>query len=97
MMRQPRRRAAVLLVMFSLLGAVVAHHGMPMDMHAMPAAAVCLAVLAGTALVAAASGAQSANLVPRRVLGWKLPAAPVHAPQSVPARAGPNRSTGDKL
>lgn len=88
MLRRPRRRVAVLLTMFFLLGAVVAHHGMPMDMHQMPAAAVCLAVLAGAALVAA-GGVASVNLAPRRVLGWELPAAPVPAPQSVPARAGP--------
>lgn len=85
MLRRPRRRVAVLVTMFVLLGAVVAHHGMPMDMHQMPAAAVCLAVLAGAALVAAGS----LPLAHRRVPGWELPAAPVQAPQSVPARAGP--------
>ncbi len=92
MMRQSRRRAAVLLAMFALLGAVVAHHGMPMDMHAMPAAAVCLAVLGGAVLVAAGGGLGGVSLAPRRILGWKLPDAPVFAPQSVRARAGPSCS-----
>lgn len=78
----------MLLTMFFLLGAVVGHHGMPMDMHQMPAAAICLAVLAGAALVIAGAVA-SVNLAPCRVLAWDIPAAPVLGAQSVPARAGP--------
>jgi hypothetical protein len=89
MLRRPRRRVAVLVTMFILLGAVVAHHEMPMDMHQMPAAVVCLAVLAGAELVVVAVGVGRVAVTPHRLLRWTLPAAPVQAPQSVPARAGP--------
>jgi hypothetical protein len=57
-------------------------------MHAMPTAAVCLAVVgAGIAITAAIGGAFPARLA---LPGdWLIPAGPPSRPRSVPARAGP--------
>ena len=78
------------LAVIGLAGAVAAHHGAPMDMHAMPAAAMCLAIVAvaGAAVTAGAA-----------VAGWRGVWAPVTAcgsrpgwasgPRRPPARAGP--------
>jgi hypothetical protein len=44
------------VAVLALAGLVAAHHGMPMDMHAMPAAAMCLAVVGAGVAVAAAIG-----------------------------------------
>ncbi|MDQ2895815.1 MAG: hypothetical protein M3Y09_09240 [Actinomycetota bacterium] len=85
-----RRRLAVLLVLFGLVGAVSVHHGMPMDMHAMPGHAVCLALLAGAVLLVAGA-AVTAALGPRpRTIDVRTPMTPSGTwCRSVPARAGP--------
>jgi hypothetical protein len=73
-----------------IAGAVEAHHGMPTDMHAMPAASMCLAVVAAGAVFALSAALAPlwrrswipfpAFVVP---VGWPAPR-PGHA-----ARAGP--------
>jgi peptidoglycan/LPS O-acetylase OafA/YrhL len=89
-LRSSRRRLAVVLVLLGLAGAVAVHHGMPMDMHAMPGHTVCLALLAGAALIVAGA-ARAAARVPRpRVAELQTPVRPLGAwCRSVPARAGP--------
>jgi hypothetical protein len=87
-LRRSRRRLVVALAVIGLAGAVAAHHGAPMDVHAMPAAAMCLAIVA---VAGAAVGAA--------VAGWRGVWAPVIAcgsrpgwasgPRRPPARAGP--------
>jgi drug/metabolite transporter (DMT)-like permease len=90
LLRSARRRVVLAVAVVVVGGALVAHHGMPTDMHAMPAAAMCLAVI-GTA-VAAAGIALLVDLGrlarPMAVL-WVLHPAPVSAPRSAPVRAGP--------
>ncbi|MDX6703059.1 MAG: hypothetical protein QOF26_3285 [Baekduia sp.] len=92
LLRSARRRVVLAVALLVVGGALVAHHGVPaaMDIHAMPAAAMCLAVI-GTA-VAAAGIVMLADLGrlarPMAVL-WVLHAAPVSAPRSAPVRAGP--------
>jgi hypothetical protein len=77
--------AAIVVVAISL---VALHHGVPMVMHEMPAAAVCLAVLGAGVAVASAAGAV---FVARWALpaNWLLPLLWFTRPRSVPARAGP--------
>jgi hypothetical protein len=90
LLRSARRRIVLAAAVLVVGGALVAHHGMPMDMHAMPAAAMCLAVI-GTG-VAAAGIALLVDLGRRRrptALLWVLHAAPVSAPRTAPVRAGP--------
>jgi hypothetical protein len=74
--------------LLAITGAVAMHHGALMDMHAMPTAAVCLAVLGVGVAVAAAV----ASAFPRRLAlpaDWLIPAPWPTGPRSVPARAGP--------
>lgn len=49
-----RGRRFALLAAVVVAAAVAAHHAAPMDMHAMPAGAICVAVVAGAALVGVA-------------------------------------------
>jgi peptidoglycan/LPS O-acetylase OafA/YrhL len=88
LLRRARWRFAAVVAVLAIAGLVAAHHGMPMDMHEMPTAAMCLAVLgAGVAIAAGIGGASPARLV---LPGdWVIPAAPRSRPRSVPARAGP--------
>jgi hypothetical protein len=83
-----RRRLALLLALLALCGVVEAHHGVPMDMHAMSAGVVCLAVAAAAiAVVAAVVGLLVAAWL--RPVSWALTRVRPLAPRSVPARAGP--------
>jgi hypothetical protein len=71
-------------------GAVAAHHGMPMDMQAMPGAAVCLAVLGGAVMAAGSAPFRaSLRLLQNFSACWVAHQAPIRRPRSVPARAGP--------
>jgi hypothetical protein len=85
-----RRRIAVVAALVVLAGAVEAHHAMPMDMHAMAAAAVCLGVL-GVAVIATV--AIGAALMPAwgRAGDWSLPVTQPLEVRGVAARAGPAR------
>ena len=90
LLRSARRRVVLAVALLVVGGALVAHHGMPTDMHIMPAATMCLAVIGTT--VAAARIALLVDLGqlrrPRAVL-WVPHATPVSAPRSAPVRAGP--------
>jgi len=89
-LRHSRSRLPVVLVFLVLGGAVAVHHGMP-EMHSMPAGGICLAVLSGAVLLAAAvSVMRQCRVSPPRpptrlALSSLIPA----APQAVAARAGP--------
>jgi hypothetical protein len=88
LLRRKRRRLGLVLALVAVTGLVALHHGAPMDMHAMPAAAVCLAVLGvGVAVAAAAASGFRARLAPPA--DWPIPASWPTGPRSVPARAGP--------
>jgi hypothetical protein len=77
-----------MMALLAITGLVAMHHGAPMDMHAMPAAAVCLAVLGvGVAVAAVAAFGFRARLV--LPVDWLIPASWPAGPRSVPARAGP--------
>lgn len=88
--RRTRRRGAALIVAIVLGGAVIAHHTMPMEMHAMPEAAICLALA-----ISALSGAGAAcavRLIRRRfarALGLTPSSDAFSLPSGVPARASP--------
>lgn len=90
LLRRARRRILLAVALVAVVGVVVAHHGMPMDMHEMPAAAVCLAVV-GTAVVAfgAAVLAVTARRGPAAVALWVPHGPPARAPRTAPVRAGP--------
>jgi len=81
---------AVSIALAVLLSAVVAHHSAAMDLHAMPAAAICLAVLTATATVVAGVRFLSSRRG-RRIPVWvpRAPRTPFLAPCGVPGRAGP--------
>lgn len=83
-----RRHLALLFAFFALAGAVEAHHGIPMDMHGMPAAAMCLAVLGAVAIAVAAVGGVIAVRWPRSA-ELAIPAWRPSPARGVPARAGP--------
>jgi len=87
-LRRSRRQLTLAVVLVATMGLVALHHGVPMDMHEMPAAAVCLAVLGAGVAAASAAGAL---FVPRLALpvDWLLPILWLTEPRSVPARAGP--------
>ncbi len=89
-LRSSRRRLAVVLVLFGLVGAVSVHHGMPMDMHAMPGHAVCLALLAGAALLVVGAAVSTVRGSRSRNVHLRAPVTPSGTwCRSVPARAGP--------
>jgi hypothetical protein len=88
LLRRTRRRLGLVMALLAITGLVAMHHGVPMDMDAMPAAAVCLAVLGvGVAVAAtAAVGFRARRAFPA---DWLIPASWPTGPRSVPARAGP--------
>lgn len=89
-LRHSRRRLAILVVLLGLGGAVAVHHGMPMDMHAMPGQVICLAVLGAAALIAGGSALLAGLRRLPRARDVGLPRTlVVIQPRSVPARAGP--------
>lgn len=83
-----RRHLALLLAVFALAGAVEAHHGVPMDMHGMSAAVICLAVLGMAAIVVIAVGGLLALRWPRP-MDLEIPSSSPTPARAVPARAGP--------
>jgi hypothetical protein len=88
LLRRSRRRLTLAVLVVAATGSVALHHGVPMQMHEMPAAAVCLAVLGAGVAVAKAAGA----LLVRRLalpVDWLVPVVWLAEPRSVPARAGP--------
>jgi hypothetical protein len=87
-LRRSRRHVTLAVVLIATTGLVALHHGVPMGMHEMPAAAVCLAVLGAGVAVA---GAVGPLLAPRLALAvdWVVPIVWLTEPRSVPARAGP--------
>jgi hypothetical protein len=88
LLRRARFRLATVVAVLALAGFVAAHHGMPMDMHAMPAAAMCLAIVgAGVALAAAIGMGFPVGLAP--VAERLMPPAPSSPARGVPARASP--------
>ncbi len=90
MLRGSRRRLAVLFVLVGLAGAVGVHHGVPMDMHAMPGQAICLAVLGGALLLVAGVALTGASGRLPRPTSLATPSALiVPSPRSAPARADP--------
>lgn len=88
LLRRSRRHLTAAIVVVAAISLVALHHGVPMVMHEMPAAAVCLAVLGAGVAVASAAGAV---FVARWALpaDWLLPLLWFTRPRSVPARAGP--------
>jgi hypothetical protein len=88
LLRRARFRLAAVVAVLALTGLVAAHHGMPMDMHAMPAAAMCLAVVGAGVAVAAAIGV-AFPVGPAPVADGLMPRAPGSPARGVPARAGP--------
>jgi len=88
LLRRSRRRLTLAVIVVAATSLVALHHGVPMAMHHMPAAAVCLAVLGAGVAVAKAAGAL---LLPRLALpvDWLVPVMWLTEPRSVPARAGP--------
>ncbi len=90
-LRRRRRSLAVIAVMLTLGTTLAVHHGLPSAMGAMPAHAVCLAVMAIAGVAVAAVGL----LVGRRRLPWlELIGPPMHSlisasARAIPARAGP--------
>ena len=88
LVRRSRRRLMLAVLLVATTGLVALHHGMPMDMHEMPAAAACLAVLgAGVAVATAADALFAARLT--LPVDWLLPVVWFTEARSVPARAGP--------
>jgi hypothetical protein len=88
LLRRARFRLAAVVAVLALTGLVAAHHGMPMDTHAMPVAAVCLAVVgAGVAVTAAMGMGFPERLAP--VADRLMPHALSSPARGVPARAGP--------
>jgi hypothetical protein len=90
LLRSARRRVVIAVAVMVVGGALIAHHGMPSDMHAIPAAAMCLAVI-GTAVAAAgiALWIDLGRLARPLAVLWVLHPAPMSAPRSAPVRAGP--------
>jgi len=89
-LRRSRRHGAAVIVAIALGGAVVAHHAMPMEMHAMPVAAICLAFAIGGLSAAVASG--EFGFVRRRFTRALAPMPAANAfglPVGIPARASP--------
>jgi ABC-type nitrate/sulfonate/bicarbonate transport system substrate-binding protein len=88
LLRRTRRRLGLVMALLAITSLVAMHHGAPMDMHAMPAAAVCLGVLGVGVVgaVAAAFGFRARLALP---VDWLMPASWPTGPRSVPARAGP--------
>jgi hypothetical protein len=86
-----RRRVAVALALLSLAGAVAVHHAAPSDMSSMAGHGICLAMLAGALVGAAAAGVKRfRTAVPApAVLRLAAVTLVVLAPRSAPARAGP--------
>lgn len=75
-LRSSRRRLVVVLVLLGLVGAVSVHHGMPMDMHAMPGHAVCLALLAGAVLLVAGAAVTAVRGPRSRTVELQTPVTP---------------------
>jgi len=78
------------IVAIVLGGAVVAHHAMPMEMHAAPVAAICLALAISG--LSAAAGAGAFRLMRRRYTHVLTPSSSSHGyglPLGIPARASP--------
>jgi hypothetical protein len=88
LLRHTRRRFGLVMALLAITGLVALHHGAPMDMHAMPTAAVCLAVL-GVGVAAAAATAFGFRARLALPADWPMPASRPAGPRSVPARAGP--------
>jgi hypothetical protein len=88
LLRRTRHRVGLVMALLAITGLVALHHGAPMDMHAMPAAAVCLAVL-GVGLAAASAAAFGFQARLALPADWLIPASWPTGPRSVPARAGP--------
>jgi hypothetical protein len=86
--RRSRSHLALAVILIATTSLVALHHGLPMAMHEMPAAAVCLAVLGAGVVVASAAGASLARRLAPAV-DWLVPVVWLTAPRSVPARAGP--------
>lgn len=86
-MRASRRRLSVVLILLGLGGAVAVHHAMPPGMHGMASHHICLAVLAGVAVLAAAAVAVRAGRPrPRGVTDFRMPASsPPQCGWSTPA------------
>lgn len=86
-----RRRVVVALALLSLAGAVAVHHAAPSDMSAMTGHGICLAMLAGALVAAAAAGVKRLHTAPpvRAILRLVAVTLVVLAPRSAPARAGP--------
>lgn len=91
LMREPRRRGAVLAVLLVVAFATAAHHAAPTHpgMHMGPAASLCVAVLALGALALALSS-RPVSLVPlARVVFLPIVTQLSPAPPAAAARAGP--------
>jgi hypothetical protein len=84
-----RRRIVVCLAVLVLLGAVAAHHALPSEMHGMPAAAICLAIIGGIAVIAPALAGRGQGHTRTSEPAGQLVSLLVPEPRSVPARAGP--------
>jgi len=87
-LRRSRRKLVVALAVIGLAGAVAAHHDAPIDMHAVPAGAMCFAIVVGAALAVGAAAASWRRIwAPLVACGsqreWTTPR------RRPPARAGP--------
>lgn len=88
LLRTSQRRLGLAFAIAALAGAVLAHHGMPMDMHMAPAT-TCVAVLVLGFAVLRAVAVRVARPLPRVSFGRWGRAVGFPAPKTVPARAGP--------
>ncbi len=88
-LRSVRYRIALACALMAVSGAVIVHHNVPMDMHAMPDAAICLAIIGGAAAAVAIRLATLRR--PRLTPGllWVPHTPPVARLMSAPVRAGP--------
>jgi hypothetical protein len=87
-LRRSQRRALLLIALTGVTAVLVAHHDIPMDMHAMSAGAVCVAILAvGTGLAMATAVAAAPRFWARAVDAVARSRAV--SPRTVPTRAGP--------
>lgn len=89
-LRRAPRRGAALVIAIVLGGAIVAHHAMPMEMHATPMAAICFALAIGG--LSAAAGAGASRFIARRFSRVLTPMFPTHGYDlalGIPARASP--------
>jgi hypothetical protein len=84
-----RGRVVVVVATLALVGAVVAHHSVPTDMHDMSAGVMCIAVVGAALGVATVIGPLALPPVRSSPQAWRPSWTWIGAPRSAPVRAGP--------